>query len=169
MFTEEHSRYCTVNEPPLMERARCCVAAFMAECTPLPDPSAVNWGPVRISLLADAYRGVSLETIFLPLEKRGQGHGGSALLHLCVLADQFGVPIVLNASPIDGSRDIRRLIRFYNRFGFELLHFRDPECAEMKREPLQPGQMTSSAARPLAEQAARAQTPAAYPPPHPAL
>jgi predicted GNAT family acetyltransferase len=54
-----------------------------------------------------------------PQSKRGQGSATSAMEEIVNKADQYNIPITLDASPLDKKTRLNSLVDFYKKFGFE--------------------------------------------------
>lgn len=54
-----------------------------------------------------------------PQSKRGQGSATEAMQQIINKADEYGIPITLDASPLDKKTRLNKLIGFYQKFGFE--------------------------------------------------
>jgi hypothetical protein len=55
-----------------------------------------------------------------PQSKRGQGSATEAMNQIVQRADEAGIPIKLDASPLDKKTRLDKLVKFYQKFGFEL-------------------------------------------------
>lgn len=54
-----------------------------------------------------------------PQSKRGQGSATAAMEEIVNKADQYKIPITLDASPLDKKTRLNSLVDFYKKFGFE--------------------------------------------------
>jgi GNAT superfamily N-acetyltransferase len=54
-----------------------------------------------------------------PQLKRGQGSATEAMNQIVQRADESGIPIKLDASPLDKKTSLNKLVNFYKKFGFE--------------------------------------------------
>lgn len=54
-----------------------------------------------------------------PQSKRGQGSATEAMSKITQRADENGIPIKLDASPLDKKTSLNKLVNFYKKFGFE--------------------------------------------------
>ena len=54
-----------------------------------------------------------------PQSKRGQGSATAAMEEIVNKADQYKIPITLDASPLDKKTRLNTLVDFYRKFGFE--------------------------------------------------
>lgn len=54
-----------------------------------------------------------------PQTKRGQGSATAAMEEIVSKADQYKIPITLDASPLDKKTRLNSLVDFYKKFGFE--------------------------------------------------
>jgi len=54
-----------------------------------------------------------------PQSKRGQGSATEAMNQIVQKADKYGIPIKLDASPLDKKTRLDKLVNFYQKFGFE--------------------------------------------------
>ncbi len=54
-----------------------------------------------------------------PQSKRGQGSATEAMNQIVQRADENGIPIKLDASPLDKKTSLNKLVGFYKKFGFE--------------------------------------------------
>ena len=54
-----------------------------------------------------------------PQSKRGQGSATEAMNQIVRRADEYGIPIKLDASPLDKKTSLNKLVDFYKKFGFE--------------------------------------------------
>lgn len=54
-----------------------------------------------------------------PQLKRGQGSASNAMNEITKRADEMGIPIKLDASPLDKKTSLNKLVNFYKKFGFE--------------------------------------------------
>lgn len=54
-----------------------------------------------------------------PKVKRGQGSATEAMQQIVNKADEYGIPITLDASPLDKKTRLDKLVNFYQKFGFE--------------------------------------------------
>lgn len=54
-----------------------------------------------------------------PQSKRGQGSATEAMNQIVQRADESGIPIKLDASPLDKKTSLNKLVKFYQKFGFE--------------------------------------------------
>lgn len=54
-----------------------------------------------------------------PQTKRGQGSATAAMEEIVSKADQYKIPITLDASPLDKKTRLNSLVDFYRKFGFE--------------------------------------------------
>jgi len=54
-----------------------------------------------------------------PQSKRGQGSATEAMNQIVQRADENGIPIKLDASPLDKKTSLNKLVNFYKKFGFE--------------------------------------------------
>lgn len=54
-----------------------------------------------------------------PQSKRGQGSATEAMNQIVQRADEAGIPIKLDASPLDKKTSLNKLVKFYQKFGFE--------------------------------------------------
>ena len=54
-----------------------------------------------------------------PQSKRGQGSATQAMNQIVQRADEYGIPIKLDASPLDKKTRLDKLVNFYKKFGFE--------------------------------------------------
>ena len=62
---------------------------------------------------------VDLHSVRVSRARRGSGLASKALSAFLAEADRLGVDVRLAASPLDSRTDLRRLIGFYERLGFE--------------------------------------------------
>lgn len=61
---------------------------------------------------------IKVHSIRTPVAHRHRGEARTALTALLKLADDLGKAVVLDASPLDDKTSTRRLIEFYESFGF---------------------------------------------------
>lgn len=54
-----------------------------------------------------------------PQAKRGQGSANETMQQIVSRADEYGIPITLDASPLDKKTRLDKLVNFYKKFGFE--------------------------------------------------
>lgn len=60
-----------------------------------------------------------LNEVVVPSDLRGQGIGSQFMEELVALADEQGKPVLLTSSNSLGGSSVRRLNKFYRRFGFQ--------------------------------------------------
>ncbi len=95
----------------------------------------------------------AIDIVFVPSRFRGQGIGEELVKRVLALADAGGKEVLVTVRPLGQSSEeiVSRLIRFYQKFGFELID-RDPGLAHMRRParipPAAPADITPPAAPP---------------------
>ena len=72
---------------------------------------------VRLEFWEDDNK-LTLDTIVIPKELRGQGMGSEIMNMVCDYADEVGKPIFLTPSSSYGASSVARLEKFYKKFGF---------------------------------------------------
>ncbi len=79
--------------------------------------------PIKLAVLDadpfgdDVWR---ISRVNVPTGFRSQGVGGRLMTAICTDADAAGVTLILEPIPYDGPERLDDLVRFYQRFGFEL-------------------------------------------------
>ena len=90
---------------------------------------------VRLELWEDKNK-LTLDTIIIPKEYRGQGMGTKIMNMVCEYSDNVNKPLFLTPSSSYGVSSLNRLISFYKRFGFKKnVKFRDISIHYMVRLP----------------------------------
>lgn len=71
---------------------------------------------------AESGSSFSIDIVLVPPAHRGQGIGSQLVARVLCLADGLGKDVYVTARPIGSYSDdaLERLIRYYERFGFEL-------------------------------------------------
>lgn len=81
-----------------------------------------------LSLVLEKYDEGELEIVSLEVKERGKGQGSQIMNIVCDLCDENGINLML--IPGGEGTKLRRLVRFYGKFGFDF----DPTAGIMRRE-----------------------------------
>lgn len=81
-----------------------------------------------LSLVLEKYDEGELEIVSLEVKEQGKGQGSQIMNIVCDLCDENEINLML--IPGGEGRKLRRLVRFYGKFGFDF----DPAAAIMRRE-----------------------------------
>lgn len=73
---------------------------------------------------------------------RGKGYAALAMQELVTVCDKLGIRIKLEAVPLDDDGDMKRLVRFYKRFGFTPTQS-TKQAVVMERKPIKQGSKMS--------------------------
>lgn len=89
---------------------------------------------------AETAASFSIDIVLVPAAHRGSGVGSALMQRVLLLADALGKDVHLTARPIgtSGAEALTRLIRYYERFGFEVCD-RGLTTARMRRPPTRRG------------------------------
>lgn len=81
--------------------------------------------PIRLALSIQDHDEVNIDKLSCwPADNRGMGYATSTMSELCKLANKLQVTLYLEAKPDedddeDYEMDVERLVKFYQRFGFQ--------------------------------------------------
>lgn len=85
-------------------------------------------GLAPVSFVLEKYDEGELEIVSLEVKEQGKGQGSQIMNIVCDLCDENEINLML--IPGGEGRKLRRLVRFYGKFGFDF----DPDAGIMRRE-----------------------------------